>query len=404
MRSERGPAGDAQAVKPRLRDARWVIDDGIPITPALEYLMGEPRVLSGRDIDAKAVADAEVLLVRSITRVDPQLLEGSRVRFVGSATAGTDHIDIGALAQMGIAWAAAPGSNALAVVEYVLSAIALSGFLPRVLNGLPVGIVGLGMVGKRLAVRLQQLGCVVRAHDPLVRDWPDNVTRASLDDVLSQPVVSLHANLHCEAPHPSQSFLDLSQAESMAQAAEQRGMGLFINAARGELLTPEALSRLLASPLTVILDAWPGEPVLSDAFLSQADWLSPHIAGHSLDAKMRGSNMLAQALVRWAGEDSHSLPTDFSVMSAGERSLEGRWSGTDATDWAADFLVSQGTLAREDARIRATGSRGLLPPTFDALRKTYQQPSEWSGQAIRMHGGAPELRNMAKRLGLSVVE
>jgi erythronate-4-phosphate dehydrogenase len=132
--------------------------------------------------------------------------------------------------------------------------------------------------------------------------------------------------------------------------------------------------------------------------------VSPHIAGHSLDAKMRGSNMLAQALVRWAGEDSHSLPTDFSVMSAGERSLEGRWSSTDATDWAADFLVSQGTLAREDARIRATGSRGLLPETFDALRKTYQQPSEWSGQAIRMHGGAPELRNMAKRLGLSVVE
>ncbi len=389
---------------PRLREARWVIDDGIPITPALEYLMGESRVLSGRGIDAKAVADAEVLLVRSITRVDPHLLEGSRVRFVGSATAGTDHIDIEALAQMGIAWAAAPGSNALAVVEYVLSAIALSGFLPGVLNGLPVGIVGLGEVGKRLAARLQQLGCVVRAHDPLLRDWPHNVTRASLDEVLSQPVVSLHANLHGEASHPSRGFLDLSQAESMAQTAEQRGMGLFINAARGELITPEALSRLLASPLTVILDTWPGEPVLADAFLSQADWVSPHIAGHSLEAKTRGSDMLAQALVRWAGEDSRSLPSDFSVMSAEERSLEDRWSGTDATDWAADFLISQGTLAREDARIRATGSRGLLPDTFDALRKTYQQPSEWSGQAIRMHGGAPELRNMAKRLGLSVVE
>ena len=216
-----------------------MIDEGIPITPALSHLMGKARVLSGRDIDAKAVADAEVLLVRSITRVDRHLLEGSKVRFVGSATAGTDHIDTGALAQMGVAWAAAPGSNALAVVEYVLSAIALSGFLPRVLNGLPVGIVGLGEVGTRLAKRLQQLGCAVLAYDPLIKDWPDNVVRASLTDVLCQPVVSLHASLHRQSRHPSHGFLDLKQAACVAQAAERRGMGLFINAARGELLTPE---------------------------------------------------------------------------------------------------------------------------------------------------------------------
>lgn len=365
--------------------------------------MGEAQVLSGRDIDAKAVADAEVLLVRSITRIDPHLLEGSKVRFVGSATAGTDHIDVGALAQMGIAWAAAPGSNALAVVEYVLSAIALSGFLPGVLNGLPVGIVGLGEVGKRLAARLLQLGCVVRAHDPLVRDWPHNVKRASLDDALSQPVVSLHASLHCEASHPSRGFLDLSQAESMAQTAEQRGIGLFINAARGELITPEALSRLLASPLTVILDTWPGEPVLSNAFLSKVDWLSPHIAGHSLDAKVRGSNMLAHALVRWTGEDGDPLPTSFSVLPAAGHILESRCGETDAVAWATDFLKDQGTLAREDKRIRATGPAGLSPDIFDALRKTYQQPSEWSGRPIRMHSGDPELRKMARRLGLNVV-
>jgi len=381
-----------------------VIDEGIPITPALSHLMGKARVLSGRDIDAKAVADAEVLLVRSITRVDRHLLEGSKVRFVGSATAGTDHIDTGALAQMGVAWAAAPGSNALAVVEYVLSAIALSGFLPRVLNGLPVGIVGLGEVGTRLAMRLQQLGCAVLAYDPLIKDWPDNVVRASLTDVLCQPVVSLHASLHRQSRHPSHGFLDLKQAACVAQAAERRGMGLFINAARGELLTPEALTRLLASPLTVILDTWPGEPVLSQAVLSGAAWVSPHIAGHSLDAKVRGSNMLALALARWAGEEGYPLPTDFSALSAEGHMLEDRCGGTDAMAWAADFLVNQGTLGREDARIRALGSGALSASDFDELRKTYQQPSEWSGRAIRIPSGAPELREVASRLGLNVLE
>ena len=392
-------------MKSELRKMRWVLDEGIPITPALRHLLGEVQVLSGRDINSMAISDAEVLLVRSITRVDAKLLQNSQVRFVGSATAGTDHLDVEVLARSDIAWSAAPGSNAVAVVEYVLSAIALSGFLAPLLNGLPVGIVGLGEVGGRLANRLLQLGCSVVAHDPFIRDWPSNVTRVSLNEALCQPIVSLHASLHDQGPHASSGLLNLKNAECAVQAAERRGMGLFINAARGELITSEALTQLLDSPLTVILDTWPGEPLLSAAVLSDTDWVSPHIAGHSLDAKTRGSNVLARALACWAGEDLKDLlsPGSSEILPA-EQVIEDQGAACDAVDWATTFLKNQGTLAREDARIREAGLGALNACEFDKLRKTYRQPSEWSGRTIRIQTGSPELEEMASRLGMRVME
>ena len=392
-------------MKSELRKMRWVLDEGIPITPALRHLLGEVQVLSGRDINSIAISDAEVLLVRSITRVDAKLLQNSQVRFVGSATAGTDHLDVEALARSDIAWSAAPGSNAVAVVEYVLSAIALSGFLAPLLNGLPVGIVGLGEVGGRLANRLLQLGCSVVAHDPFIRDWPSNVTRVSLNEALCQPIVSLHASLHDQGPHASSGLLNLKNAECAVQAAERRGMGLFINAARGELITSEALTQLLDSPLTVILDTWPGEPLLSAAVLSDTDWVSPHIAGHSLEAKARGSNVLARALACWAGEDLKDLlsPGSSEILPA-EQVIEDQGAACDAVDWATTFLKNQGTLAREDARIREAGLGALNACEFDKLRKTYRQPSEWSGRTIRIQTGSPELGEMATRLGMRVME
>ena len=130
-------------------DLCWVIDEAIPLTPALTPLLGNVRLLPGRDIGPAVVENADVLLVRSVTQVDETLLAGSAVRFVGTATAGVDHLDVAALARLDIPWASAPVSNATAVVEYVLSAIAMSGYFESILCGAPVGIVGLGAVGGR---------------------------------------------------------------------------------------------------------------------------------------------------------------------------------------------------------------------------------------------------------------
>jgi erythronate-4-phosphate dehydrogenase len=386
---------------------KWVVDDVIPQTAALKALMGEVTILPGRDITPATISDADILLVRSITPVNESLLAGTSVQFVGTATAGVDHFDIEAIERLGVTWAAAPGSNAVSVVEYVLCALATAGWFERVIAGSSVGLVGLGQVGGRLAHRLMNLGCEVLAYDPLRSDWPSDIRRAELEEVLCQPVVSLHANLHDQGAHPSRGLLDAGRAEQMVAAISKReGGGLFINAGRGDLMTLEALSRLVDSPWTVVLDTWPGEPSLSADLLSRCDWVSPHIAGHSIKARENGSDLLAAAVASWAGVEVLALLEPLEqVDSAGAVEVPSAERGpvdSEVTAWMTKFLGQQSILPRENRRLREAAKGGLSSVEFDQLRKSYQQPAEWTGQPVIITAGNDGLRAGAERLGLNV--
>ena len=386
---------------------KWVIDDVIPHTAALKSLMGEVTTLPGRDITPDTITDADILLVRSITPVNESLLAGTSVQFVGTATAGVDHFDIEAIERLGVTWAAAPGSNAVSVVEYVLCALATAGWFERVIAGSSVGLVGLGQVGGRLAHRLMNLGCEVLAYDPLRSDWPSDIRRAELEEILRQPVVSLHANLHDQGAHASRGLLDAGRAEQMVAALSSReDGGLFLNAGRGDLLTLEALTRLVDSPWTVVLDTWPGEPSLSAGLLSRCDWVSPHIAGHSIKARENGSDLLAAAVARWAGVEvpglSESVEQVDSVSDLATDNAEHGDVDRGVIGWMTEFLGQQSILPREDARLREAGKAGLTSVEFDQLRKSYQQPEEWTGQRVTIPAASDGLRAAAEQLGLKV--
>lgn len=386
---------------------KWVVDDVIPHTAALKALMGEVTILPGRDITPATISDADILLVRSITPVNESLLAGTSVQFVGTATAGVDHFDIDAIERLGVAWSAAPGSNAVSVVEYVLCALASSGWLERVIAGCPIGLVGLGQVGERLAHRLMNLGCEVLAYDPLRLDWPSDIRRAELEEILCQPVISLHANLHKQGTHASRGLLNADRAGQMITALSKREEGgLFINAGRGDLMTLEALGRLVESPWTVILDTWPGEPSLSADVLRRCNWVSPHIAGHSIKARENGSDLLAAAVARWAGVELPASPElvdqDDSAIAIDIPSAERGAADSEVTAWMAEFLRQQSILPREDARLREVAAAGLTSLEFDQLRKSYQQPAEWTGQRVTIPAGNDGLRAAAAQLGLKV--
>ena len=394
-------------MRPPPTQLKWVVDDVIPHTAALKALMGEVTILPGREITPATISDADILLVRSITPVNESLLAGASVQFVGTATAGVDHFDIEAIERLGVAWSAAPGSNAVSVVEYVLCALATAGWFERVIAGCPVGLVGLGQVGERLARRLSHLGCRVLAYDPLRVDWPSDIRRAELEEILCQPVISLHANLHDQEVHASRGLLDAVRAEQMVAALSKReDGGLFINAGRGDLMTLEALSRLVDSPWTVILDTWPGEPSLSADLLSRCDWVSPHIAGHSIKARENGSDLLAAAVARWAGCEAPAIPelVDRDGVTSGCEipSAELGAADSELTGWIAEFLRQQSILPREDARLRDAANAGLTSVEFDHLRKSYQQPAEWTEQPVTIAAGNDGLRAGAERLGLKV--
>jgi len=256
--------------------------------------LGELVLLPGRDIGPGDVRDADALLVRTITRVDETLLAGSRVQFVGSAASGTDHIDQDYLAAHAVRCCSAPGCNADAVVNYVMAALAWLELNEGVTwRDRPVGIMGAGNVGSRLATLLLSLGMEVRVHDPfLAANHPLAGSFATLDDVLACRLVSLHVPLTDDGPHPTWHVLGNYR---LAQLAPET---VLINAARGEVVDNNALLALLETraDLTVALDVWEFEPDIDSRLLARVAIGTPHIAGYSLNGKRNATRMVYEGL------------------------------------------------------------------------------------------------------------
>ena len=269
-----------------------VADENIPCVAEAFASLGEVTLCPGRSMRAADVRDADILLVRSVTRVGPELLEGSRVRFVGSATIGFDHVDRDYLQERGIGFATAPGSNATSAAEYVVSALLVlaerKGFE---LAGRRVGIVGCGNVGSRVRDRLTALGMQCLVNDPPLKAQGGHDDYVGLDDILDADVITFHVPFTREGDWPTWHLADRAFLERLKRGA------VLVNTARGAVVDNAALDALLAArdDLTVVLDVWEGEPAISEALLQKVDIGTPHIAGYSLDGKLRGTDMIYRA-------------------------------------------------------------------------------------------------------------
>ena len=343
---------------------------------------GTISYVAGRTICAADIADADILLVRSVTQVNQALLEGSSVSFVGSATIGTDHIDQDYLAQQGIAFAYAPGCNADAVVQYDLSV--LSRLQPNWQQS-TVGIVGCGNVGGRLYKALTNLGVSCRVYDPFLS--PDSgFNLVGFDTVLDSDIICVHTPLTISGPHPTR---HLFNAEVLARINPG---SLLINAGRGAVINNAALLQLLesGSPLRVALDVWEGEPTVSLALMKKVSLATPHIAGYSVEGKARGTEMLAEAFNRLTDADADRLaeqPQTVAKLAAGTLS---------------ELILASYDVAEDDIRMReALNASSDTALTFDLLRKQYPERHEFSCYALSSNaeGAQPELRAQALKLG-----
>lgn len=365
---------------------RVVADENIP---GLEAMLPETVTLqrvSGRKLSRDALATADALLVRSVTPVNAALLDGTPVRFVGSATSGFDHIDNDYLKTAGIAFAYAAGANANAVVEYVLTAVAaVDDFLARLLAGGRVGIIGYGHIGRALAERLRHLGIGCAVYDPwLPREGRRDA--AELADVLACDVVSCHAELTARAPYPS---FHLIGAEQLAGLHARQ---LFINAGRGALVDNRALlarSGQSDAP-ALVLDVWEGEPAIDARLLDAVAIGTPHIAGYSVEGRFRGSAMLVAALAEYAGA------WEAPAMSGARHCLEAQ-DGDLAT-----VLVANYAIGRDDAALRAAVAGPDPAAAFDRLRREYPGRHELSGARLAVPHATPEQRDLLAALGCTV--
>ncbi|MCC5851628.1 MAG: 4-phosphoerythronate dehydrogenase [Alkalimonas sp.] len=270
-------------------------DDYMPYARQFFADFGEVRLFSGRKLQPEQLADADVLLVRSITRVDAALLAKARsLRFIGTATIGTDHVDKDYVQRAGIAFHNAPGCNARAVVEYVLSSLFhLTERYQWQLQDKTIGIVGVGNIGQPLAELLQLMGCQVLLCDPLrVRQEPD-FAHQPLEVLLQQAdVLSFHVPL---SNHGEFATRHLINAERLQQI--KPGCAL-INACRGAVFDNQALlaEAEAGHRRPLVLDVWEQEPAILLPLLPYLDIATAHVAGHSIEGKARGTEMLYQQL------------------------------------------------------------------------------------------------------------
>jgi erythronate-4-phosphate dehydrogenase len=379
---------------------RILADENIPLLDEFFAASASITRLPGRAICAADVQTAEVLLVRSVTPVDRALLAGSAVRFVGTCTIGTDHLDLDYFAEAGIQWASAPGCNARGVVDYILgSLLVLAERTGAELSQRTYGVVGAGEVGGRLVKAMRALGWQVLVCDP-PRAAAEGGDYYSLEQLLSQcDVISLHTPLTLDGPLATRHLLAAEQLQALRPGA------WLLNASRGAVLDNAALYQVLLQrpDLRVVLDVWEGEPLVNVPLAALCQIATPHIAGYSLDGKLRGTAQIYQAYCAWRQQLAtvqlaNLLPKPWLANLELDPQCSPEWA-------LATLCRAVYDPRRDDADFRRSllGDAPARRAAFDALRKHYPYRRETDGLQVRVQQPSQGLSTVVHALGASLI-
>jgi erythronate-4-phosphate dehydrogenase len=381
-----------------------VCTEDLPCAREAFSTLGEVVVRRDQELSPRDLADADVLAVRSGTRVDAALLAGSRVRFVGTATIGYDHFDTRWLDEAGIRWVASPGCNANSVADWLCAALLTlarrHGFR---LAGKTLGIVGHGNVGTRVERRAKALGLRVLLNDPPRARATASPAYRPLGEVLaSSDIVTLHVPLEKGGPDPTRHLAGERFFASLKPGA------IFVNAARGAIVDTPALLGAMDRGVVrhAAIDTWEGEPSYPADLLRRADLGTAHVAGHSYEGKVMGTAMvyleacLFLGLAPKWGPEAH-LAADLPGHPPRALALA---PSPDPERAADDAVRAAYDLEADDAALRATlgPDDAARAKAFRALRKAYPVRREFAWYAVPGAGLSPAAREALLGLGFRV--
>ncbi len=351
-------------------------DENIPHVHDFFDLFGEVRTAPGRNLSRQDLLDVDVLLVRSVTKVNRELLQGSKVKFVGTCTIGTDHLDKDYLQENQISFASAPGCNAGGVVQYDLAALT---YLDRNWRSRRVGVIGNGNVGHRVCETLSALGVDFCAYDPLLskQSFPYLV---ELDEVLNCDVVCVHAPYTTTNPFPSHHLISSRELNNLKAGA------ILLNAGRGGVIDNSALlEHLKTQPdLKVVLDVWEGEPSINLQLMDLVDIATPHIAGYSYEGKIIGNQMIFFALTEFLQLDPGPKRDQCGKLMShllGENQVI-------RVDNVSQAIEETYSIADDDRRTRQAlknSDHTAIAAAFDRLRKLYPERREFGHYRVQSH-------------------
>jgi erythronate-4-phosphate dehydrogenase len=353
-------------------------EDSLPYAAEFFAELGQCQVFSHRTVNADLVADADILLVRSTTKVDGKLLQLNQdIQYVATATAGTNHLDKSYLHGRQLDFSSAAGCNATAVAEYVLSAIVvMARRLDWQLANKTVGIVGAGHVGTTLANKLTALGIRYQLCDPPLQEQGDPRDWVSMEDIMQCDVISLHVPLIQETPHVTYHMFD---AERLAQLRDDQ---LLINACRGEVVDNQALLDCFENgrKLNVVMDVWEDEPHINLALVPYIALATAHIAGHTIEGKARGTEMLYQQVCKRLHKPVEKSLADFLPSAQPDRiDIPQGVSGQALFTY---LILSVYDISQDSQHFKDSVH---LPDQFGYIRKNYSIRREFA--ALKVNAG-----------------
>ncbi len=374
-------------------------DENIPFVKEAFGTIGTVKTISGRKITNNLLKDIDVLLVRSITRVDEKLLSGTNVKIVATATIGTDHIDIEYLQAKGISFAYAPGCNANSVAEYLILALLSLACRKQIsLKEKTIGIIGVGNVGSKVAHKCSALGLNILKNDPPLKDKTGSDEFIELDNLIqNSDIITLHVPLTATGKYPTYHMVDTKFLEKIKPNT------ILINTSRGAVVDNKALKNTIKSGklLATCLDVWENEPNIDTDLLKIVDIGTPHIAGYSLDGKIKGTEMIYQSVCKFLNikpiwsPHSTSLPLPTPTIEIYQHY-------TPIENLLFDKLSLVYDIESDDKQLRKILD---LPPVergkyFDKLRKQYPVRREFFNTKVKFSETIPEnIRNIFYEIG-----
>lgn len=353
-----------------------LIDENIAFAKEAFSHFGKVNLVDGRTLTNKSVKNSDVLIVRSITRVDEKLLKGSKVRFIGTATIGTDHIDLDYLQSKNISFADAKGCNADSVAEYVFTTLLKIASEKNIyLRGKTIGVVGIGNIGSRVIRIADSLGMKVLKNDPPLDRAGIGKNYVSLDEILEADIITLHVPLSFEGDDKTFHLLNENNLKMISENA------IIFNTSRGAVIDNTALlNETIRKDFNIILDVWEEEPLVNINLLAKTKIASAHIAGYSFEGKVNGTKIIYDALCKFTNT-KHEWSPELPLIERRELEL---------SDCSSDeerlykLFSSIYDIEKDDVKLREISNYKMNEQAdyFDLLRKTYTVRREFSNFTV----------------------
>ncbi|WP_061035837.1 MULTISPECIES: 4-phosphoerythronate dehydrogenase [Vibrio] len=352
-----------------------IVDENMPYAEELFSQLGEVILKPGRTLTADDLVDVDALMIRSVTKVNAELIsKANKLKFVGTATAGMDHVDQALLQEKGIFFTAAPGCNKVGVAEYAFSVMmVLSQQQGFSVFDKTVGIIGAGQVGSYLEKCLKGMGINVLINDPFKQEEGDSRSFTPLAELIERSdVITLHTPITKDGLHPTHHLIDDKVLNGL------RCDQILINAARGPVVDNQALKQRLMKNdgFTAALDVFEFEPEVDMELLPLLAFATPHVAGYGLEGKARGTTMIFNSYCEFLNNELRAHASDLlPTAPVPTMVLDRAWD--EATLHNITQLIYD--VRKDDALFRREISK---PGSFDLMRKNYWDRREYSAVTL----------------------